>query len=94
MVESEPSTSYMEHYGDPEALKKAINRLSPRHRKAIELFKLRELTAKDAASVMGTTPGALRVSVHRAITSLRASLFDAERATADDRINGSSARPT
>jgi RNA polymerase sigma-70 factor (ECF subfamily) len=91
---AEPSASHVEQYGDPEALRAAISRLSPRHRKAIELFKLRELTAKEAATVMGTTPGALRVSVHRAITSLRASLGDAERAVADDRIDRSAARPT
>jgi RNA polymerase sigma-70 factor (ECF subfamily) len=79
---ADPSTSYVEQYSDPEALREAISRLSPRHRKAIELFKLRELTAKEAATVAGTTPGALRVSVHRAINSLRASLRDAERVTA------------
>ena len=90
IVPSEPSTSYVEQYGDPEALRKAIGRLSPRHRTAIELFKLRELTAKEAATAMGTTPGALRVSVHRAINSLRASLGDAEPGPSrDDRISGS-----
>jgi RNA polymerase sigma factor (sigma-70 family) len=88
----EPSTSYIEQYGDPEALREAINRLSPRHRKAIELFKLRELTATEAATVMGTTPGALRVTVHRAIKSLRTSLGDADRVPArDDRMTGSPA---
>jgi RNA polymerase sigma factor (sigma-70 family) len=76
---AEPSTYFVEHYGDLEALRAAISRLSPRHRKAIELFKLRELTAKDAATAMGVTPGALRVSVHRAVNSLRASLCDADR---------------
>jgi RNA polymerase sigma factor (sigma-70 family) len=87
---AEPSSSCVERYGDPEALRQAISRLSPRHRKAIELFKLRELTSKEAATLMGTTPGALRVSVHRAINSLRASLGDAERVAAwDDRISGS-----
>jgi RNA polymerase sigma-70 factor (ECF subfamily) len=74
---AEPSTSYAERYGDQEALRKAISRLSPLQQKAIELFKLRELTVKEAATAMGTTPGALRVSVHRGIKSLRASLGDA-----------------
>lgn len=71
---AEPSTSCIEQYGDPDALREAISRLSPRQRKAIELFKLRELTAKEAATLAGSTPGALRVSVHRAIKALRASL--------------------
>ena len=37
---AEPSTSYEEGYGDPEALREAISRLSPLQQKAIELFKL------------------------------------------------------
>jgi RNA polymerase sigma-70 factor (ECF subfamily) len=57
---AEPSASYLEPQGDAEALRKAIS-LSPLQQKAIELFKLRELTAKEAATVMGTIPGALRV---------------------------------
>ena len=90
MGAAEPSTSYVERYGGPEALRESISRLSPLQRRAIELFKLRELTAKEAATVLGTTPGALRVSVHRAINSLRASLGDGVRVTArDDRIKGS-----
>jgi RNA polymerase sigma-70 factor (ECF subfamily) len=82
VARAEPSISHVERYGDPEALREAINRLSPLQRKAIELFKLRELTAKEAATVMGTTPGALRVAVHRAIRSLRTSLGDADRVPA------------
>jgi RNA polymerase sigma factor (sigma-70 family) len=89
---TQPSTSRVEPYGDPEALRKAVARLSPLQQKAIELFKLRELTAREAAAIIGTTPGALRVSVHRAINSLRASLGDAERVIArDDRIVGGAA---
>jgi RNA polymerase sigma-70 factor (ECF subfamily) len=84
----EPSISYVDQY-DSEALREAISCLSPLQRKAIELFKLRELTAKEAATVMGTTPGALRVSVHRAINSLRASLGDGRVTARDDRIKGS-----
>ena len=74
---AEPSASYDERYGDPEALREVISRRSPLQQKAIELFKLREVTSKEAATLMGATPGALRVSVHRAIKSLRASLDDA-----------------
>jgi RNA polymerase sigma-70 factor (ECF subfamily) len=61
--------------GDAQALREAIGRLSVRQRKAIELLKMRELSAKEAAKVMGTTPGALRVRIHRAMKTLRASLI-------------------
>ena len=81
---AEPYASYLERYGDTEALREAISRLSPLQQKAIELFKLRELTSKETAAVLGTTPGALRVSVHRAISSLRASLGDVERVVGRD----------
>ncbi len=61
-------------YGDPEALRRAISALPVGQRKAIELLKLRELPVKDAASVTGMSAGALRVSVHRAISNLRDAL--------------------
>jgi DNA-directed RNA polymerase specialized sigma24 family protein len=35
---------------------------------------MRELSSKEASQVIGTSPGALRVSIHRAIKTLRASL--------------------
>jgi RNA polymerase sigma factor (sigma-70 family) len=59
--------------GDPEALRQAISRLSASQRKAIELLKIRELSSGEAAEVTGMSPGALRVSVHRAIKTLRVS---------------------
>lgn len=60
--------------GDPEALRRAVNLLPNRQRKAIELVKLRELSLKEAADVSGMSMGALKVSVHRGIKSLRSSL--------------------
>jgi RNA polymerase sigma-70 factor (ECF subfamily) len=64
--------------GDPEAPRLAISRLSAGQRAAIELVKLRELTSQEAANVIGISPGALRVSVHRAIKSLRVSRGELE----------------
>lgn len=61
-------------YGDPEALRQAVNFLPPGQRTAIELLKFRELSLTEAASVTGMSIGALKVSVHRAIKSLRQSL--------------------
>jgi RNA polymerase sigma-70 factor (ECF subfamily) len=73
-----PSAPGMESYGDPEDLRRAISRLPVGQRAAIELVKLRELTSQEAATVIGTSPGALRLSVHRAIKTLRASLGELE----------------
>ena len=69
-----PEGAETETCGDPEALKQAIRRLSAGQRKAIELLKLNELSSEEAARVLGTSPGALRVSAHRAMKTLRASL--------------------
>src|SRR5271157_812347 len=63
-----------ESYGDPEALRRAVSRLPAGQRAAIELLKIRELSSKEAAGVTGMSSGALRVSVHRAIKTLRVSL--------------------
>jgi RNA polymerase sigma-70 factor (ECF subfamily) len=76
----EPSASYVERRGELDTARKAIARLSPLQQRAIELFRVRQLTSKEAATIMGTTPGALRVSIHRAMNSLRASLGDARTA--------------
>jgi RNA polymerase sigma factor (sigma-70 family) len=65
-----------EAYGDQDALKQAIERLPARQREAIQLLKLRELSLREAAKASGASAGALRVSVHRAITTLRRTLKD------------------
>jgi RNA polymerase sigma-70 factor, ECF subfamily len=63
-----------ESYGDPEALREAVSRLPAGQRTAIELLKIRELSSEEAAGVTGMSSVALRVSVHRAIKTLRVSL--------------------
>lgn len=60
-----------EVYQDPEELKKALEKLPPGQREAIELLKLKEMSLKEAASVTGTSISSLKVSVHRGIASLR-----------------------
>ena len=60
-----------EIYGDPEALKQAIEALPARQREAVEMLKLREMSLKEAAIASGTSVGALKVSVHRAMNALR-----------------------
>jgi RNA polymerase sigma factor (sigma-70 family) len=61
-------------YGDPEALRQAIETLPRGQREAIQMLKLREMSLKEAAAASGTSIGALKVSVHRAIASLRKAL--------------------
>jgi len=58
-------------YRDPQALRQAIEDLSPAQRAAIEMLKLREMSLKEAAAAKGTSIGALKVSVHRAMATLR-----------------------
>jgi RNA polymerase sigma factor (sigma-70 family) len=61
-------------FGDPEALRRAVQLLPTRQRTAIELLKLRELSLNEASKVSGIGISALKVSVHRAIKKLRHSL--------------------
>jgi len=63
-----------EVYGDPDALKQAIRELPRAQRQAIEMLKLREMSLKEAAAASGTNVGALKVSIHRAIGTLRKAL--------------------
>lgn len=61
-------------FGDPEALRRAIKTLPRGQRSAIELLKLREMSLKEASQATGMSVSALKVSVHRAIKTLRASM--------------------
>jgi RNA polymerase sigma-70 factor (ECF subfamily) len=45
--------------------------LPPGQRQALELMKLQEMSLKEAAAATGMTVGALKVSVHRAMATLR-----------------------
>src|SRR5262245_8333201 len=61
-------------YGDAEALARAMRQLPEGQRRAIELTKLKEMSLKEAATVTGTSVGALKVAVHRGIAALRKAL--------------------
>jgi RNA polymerase sigma factor (sigma-70 family) len=63
-----------DRYGDPEQLRAAIKVLPKGQRSAIELLKLREMSLKEASQATGMSISALKVSVHRAIKTLRTSL--------------------
>ena len=64
-----------EGYRDPEELTIAIRNLPEGQRKAIEMLKLREMSLKEAAAASGTSVGALKVSIHRAVAALRKTLL-------------------
>jgi len=72
---AEPANTDSGVYQDPEALRHAIADLPHGQRQAIEMLKLREMSLKEAAVATGMSVGALKVSVHRAITALRKTLL-------------------
>ena len=55
-------------------MRRAIAGLSGNQKRAIELLKLQELSLKEASAVTGLSVPALKVTVHRAIKALRATL--------------------
>jgi RNA polymerase sigma-70 factor (ECF subfamily) len=63
-----------EAYGDPEALRLALQRLPQGQRTAIEMVKLREMSLKEASTASGMSVAALKVAVHRGISALRKAL--------------------
>ena len=70
----EATNTDSELYRDPEALRQAIKALPPGQREAVEMLKLREMSLKEAAAASGTSIGAFKVSVHRAMGALRKAL--------------------
>ncbi len=70
----EAANTDSELYRDPQALRQAIQALPPGQREAVEMLKLRAMPLKEAAIASGTSVGALKVSVHRAMTALRKAL--------------------
>jgi RNA polymerase sigma-70 factor (ECF subfamily) len=52
-------------------LDRALARLAPGQRQAVELLKIRELSLAEASRITGLTEGALKVAVHRGLKALR-----------------------
>ncbi len=76
---ADPASAVPETPGDPQALQAAIAQLPSGQRAAIELLKLKEMSLKEASAETGLSVGALKIAVHRAIKSLRASLTPQEK---------------
>jgi RNA polymerase sigma-70 factor (ECF subfamily) len=58
---------------DAKALQHAISGLPPGQRQALELLKFRAMSLKEASALSGMSIGALKVSAHRAVKTLRGS---------------------
>jgi RNA polymerase sigma-70 factor (ECF subfamily) len=56
---------------EAEELARAMARLPPGQRQALELLKLKEMSLKEAAAATGLSITALKVATHRALKSLR-----------------------
>ncbi|MDN5857334.1 MAG: sigma-70 family RNA polymerase sigma factor [Pseudonocardia sp.] len=57
-------------------LRALLNRLPPSHREVLVLRVAMQLSTAETARTVGTTPGAVRVTQHRALARLRALLAD------------------
>ena len=73
---SDPTSSEAP-FSDSGAIHQALRALPRTQRTALELLKLKEMSLKEAAAEIGSTVGALKVSTHRAMVSLRRSLIGA-----------------
>lgn len=63
------------------ALEKAMDRIPEAYREAIELTKVAGLSVSEAAELLGTTPAAIKLRVHRGYGMLRKSLEAYDRRT-------------
>jgi RNA polymerase sigma factor (sigma-70 family) len=61
----------VDQMADAEALAQALAQLPPGQRRAVELLRINEMSLKEASAASGMSVVALKVSMHRAMTSLR-----------------------
>jgi len=62
-----------------EALESALSRLPEKYREAIVLTKITGFSSAEAAQVLGTTPAAVKLRVHRGYAALRQDLVEYQR---------------
>jgi RNA polymerase sigma-70 factor (ECF subfamily) len=70
---------HLERRAAAEGLGEALASLPAQQREAVELLKLREMSLAEASKVSGRSVAALKVSVHRAIKSLRKQMVESWR---------------
>jgi RNA polymerase sigma-70 factor (ECF subfamily) len=68
---AEAANSRSESSFEAESLSAAIDALPSAQRDAIRMVKLQEMSLREAAAASGTTVGALKVAIHRAMKTLR-----------------------
>lgn len=64
----------IDRMADSEELSRALATLPPRQRQAVEMLRLKEMSLKEASAASGMTIAALKVSMHRAMKAMRATL--------------------
>jgi RNA polymerase sigma factor (sigma-70 family) len=74
-----------EHRAENRRVRQALDELSPDDRELVTLVAWEGLAPADAAAVLGLSPGAARVRLHRARTRLRAALSTPAHAEETDR---------
>lgn len=67
----EPTKGTESVLSDRDELRDALIKLPVGQRRAVELLKLQELSVQEASKVTGLSAGSLKVSLHRAMISLR-----------------------
>jgi len=67
----EPTKGAESTLSDRDEVRNALVKLPAGQRRAVELLKLQELSLEEAAKATGLSVGSLKVSVHRAMISLR-----------------------
>lgn len=59
-------------FDDVDRLYRALDKLPPGQRQAVELLKLKEMSLKEASDASGMSVASLKVAMHRALKTLRA----------------------
>jgi RNA polymerase sigma-70 factor (ECF subfamily) len=70
-ISEEETKELIDRMADAEALTQALAQLPAGQRKAVELLRIKEMSLKEAAAASGMSIAALKVSMHRAMKSLR-----------------------
>lgn len=72
---ADPANGFEEN-ADRHALNRAIDELPPGQREAVRLLKLEEMSLREASALTGTSVGALKVAMHRALKNLKTMIAD------------------
>jgi RNA polymerase sigma-70 factor (ECF subfamily) len=67
----EETKELVDRMADAEVLAQALAQLPAGQRKAVELLRIKEMSLKEASAASGMSVGALKISMHRAMKSLR-----------------------